>query len=192
MAGSPTSTNSSLSSSQRFGLDDRDTRKILVYNHPYGLSTSSEQDLCKQLDSGEFPALNICDWTLTKSPLDQNLRVSKVRIPWGNSHVDIRQRDLIPADQLSEIDDKPTLNLSLASINLGRLRHLKRLIGLQRDLYVVSPQSSPNSSPENSQQVSRNSTFPQDGTAGHGNDEQQKADGDDEDPVLAGANRVQF
>jgi hypothetical protein len=50
---SPTSTNSSLSSSRRFGLDERDTRKILVYNHPHGLMTSSQSDLCKLLDNGE-------------------------------------------------------------------------------------------------------------------------------------------
>jgi hypothetical protein len=49
---SPTSTNSSLSSSQRFSLDEHDTKKILVYNHPYGLVTSSQQDLCKILDNG--------------------------------------------------------------------------------------------------------------------------------------------
>jgi hypothetical protein len=55
--------------------------------------------------------------------------------------------------------DKPSMNLSLASINLGRLGHIKRLFGLQKHLYIVSPESSPNTSPEHSQNVSPNATF---------------------------------
>jgi hypothetical protein len=50
--------------------------------------------------------------------------------------------------------DKPTMNLSLASINLGRLGHFKRLFGFQKELFVVSPESSPRSSPQSSQTVS--------------------------------------
>jgi hypothetical protein len=54
------STNTSLqSSSERFGLDQKDTRAILVYNHPNGLITSSEQDLCKTLDNGEHALRSI-------------------------------------------------------------------------------------------------------------------------------------
>jgi len=142
---SPTSTNSSLSSSKRFGLDEHDTKKILVYNHPHGLITSSQQELCKTLDN------------------DRNLRVSRVRIPWGNSHIDIRHRDLVPEDVRKKMEDKPTMNLSLASINLGRIGHIKRLFGFQKDLYVVSPESSPNTSPEQSQNISPNSTFSPEG-----------------------------
>ncbi|KAF2670778.1 hypothetical protein BT63DRAFT_423073 [Microthyrium microscopicum] len=167
---SPTSTNSSLSSSQRFqrfGLDDRSTKKIMVYNHPHGLITSSQQDLCKMIDS------------------DPNLRVSRVPIPWGNSSVSIRQRDLIPADERASISDKPSMNLSLASINLGRLGHLKRMVGLQRELYVVSPESSPNSSPDNSQHVSPNSTFAPE-------NKMERQSRPEHDSVAAGADRVQF
>jgi hypothetical protein len=90
---------------------------------------------------------------------ERNLRCSKLWIPWGDSHVDIHQRDLFPEEERVKMGDKPSMNLSLASINLGRLGHIKRLFGLQKHLYIVSPESSPNTSPEHSQNVSPNATF---------------------------------
>ena len=50
---SPTGTNSSLSSADRFGLDANDTRKILVYEYRGGpVKTTSQQELCRTLDKG--------------------------------------------------------------------------------------------------------------------------------------------
>jgi len=114
---------------------------ILVYNHPYGLENSSEEKLCKVLDG------------------DRNLRCAKMRIPWGNSRVEVHQQDLFPDRDRSRFAHMPTMKLSLASVNLPRPVYWKRLLGQYRDLYIVSPESSPNSSPESSQQISPNSTF---------------------------------
>jgi len=121
------STNTSLqSSSERFGLDQKDTHTILVYNHPNGgLSTTSEQDLCKTLDD------------------DPNLRCNKIPIPWGNSSVEVQSGDLLPASQRIGLPDWPSLKLNLASIHLPRSAYWKRLLGQCKDLYVVSPESSP-------------------------------------------------
>lgn len=60
------------------------------------------------------------------------------------------------------------MNLSLASINLGRLGHVKRLVGLYKELYIVSPEQSPSSSPTSSTQITPNSTFKHDDEAGVG------------------------
>ena len=50
---SPTGTNSSLSSADRFDLDANDTRKILVYEYRGGpVKTTSQQELCRTLDKG--------------------------------------------------------------------------------------------------------------------------------------------
>jgi hypothetical protein len=135
------STNSSLSSSERFGLNMRDKRSILVYRHPTALTTSSESDLCKELDK------------------DPNLRVNKVPIPWGNSHVELQQRDLFPPEDRESLKQWPTMKLNLANITLPRSFQFKRMLNLYKDLYVVSPERSPTSSPESSQQISPNSTF---------------------------------
>jgi hypothetical protein len=50
---SPTGTNSSLKSADRFGLDANDTGKILVYEYRRGpVKTSSQKALCSKLDEG--------------------------------------------------------------------------------------------------------------------------------------------
>jgi hypothetical protein len=170
-------TNESLTSRERFGLNESDKRTILVYNHPHGLENSSEEKLCKVLDGGKFaafhaasPATRIAtavshchDYDDTANRpffnTDRNLRCAKLRIPWGNSRVEVHQQDLFPDRDRSRFAHMPTMKLSLASVNLPRPVYWKRLLGQYRDLYIVSPESSPNNSPESSQQISPNSTF---------------------------------
>jgi len=131
---SPTSTSSSLSSSERFGLNEKNRNRILVYNRKDGKSDfSSEQDLCKLLDN------------------DRSLRCSRLPIPWGNSTIEVHHGDLFPADQRTRFAHKPSMKLSLSAIQLPRSVYWKRLLGQFRDLYIVSPEGSPSSSPENSQ-----------------------------------------
>lgn len=47
------STNSSLQSWQRFHLDPKDRRKILVYEYRHGVETSSQEELCLKLEKGK-------------------------------------------------------------------------------------------------------------------------------------------
>jgi len=131
---SPTSTSSSLSSSERFGLNEKDRGKILVYNRKDGKSDfSSEQDLCKLLNN------------------DRSLRCSKLHIPWGNSTIEVHHGDLFPEDQRTRFAHMPNMKLSLSAIQLPRSVYWKRLLGQFRDLYIVSPEGSPTTSPDNSQ-----------------------------------------
>jgi len=90
----------------------------------------------------------------------ETIRVSKKDIPWGNSHIEIFQRDLLPPDLQQKYHDKITLCLSLAAINLGRIRQMKRIFGFGKEIYIVSEASSEETSPASSQQMSPHSTFP--------------------------------
>ena len=109
---------------------------------------------------------------LTKRPLtDPNLpslRVTKKKIPRGNSRLEVRTEDLLLPEDLKKYAEKPTLKSSLANVGLPSLAYWKRLLFNQYpELYIVSrsispsPDSSLNNSPESSQHVSPATTFPQ-------------------------------
>jgi len=154
---STTGTNSSTSSSQRFGLNEDDKSSILVYKYrsgSSGLEISSQHDLCKCLDA---------------DPNFLNLRVAKKKIPRGNSRVEVRTEDLFPEEDRKKYSKYPTLKSSLANVGLPSGAYWKRLIfNSFPELYIVSrsitssPESSTNNSPESSQHVSPTSTFPSD------------------------------
>jgi hypothetical protein len=104
--------------------------------------------------------------------LDPNLpflRVTKKKIPRGNSRLDVRTEDLLMPDDLEKYKSKPTLKSSLANVGLPSSAYWKRLIfNSYQDLYIVSksitpsPESSQNNSPESSQHVTPTTTFPVD------------------------------
>jgi hypothetical protein len=152
-----TSGSTSSKASSLFGLDEDDTSNILVYRYRSGrkaLEVSSQHDLCKELDS---------------EPDLPFIRVTKKKIPRGNSRVDVRAEDLLMPEDLAKYGDKPTLKSSLANVGLPSSAYWKRLLfNSYTDLYIVSrsvtpsPQSSANNSPESSQHVSPSSTFPTD------------------------------
>lgn len=154
---SSTGTNSSTSSSQRFGLDEDDKSSILVYRYrsgSSGLEISSQHDLCKCLDA---------------DPNLPNIRVAKKKIPRGNSRVEVRTEDLFPEEDRKKYSKYPTLKSSLANVGLPSGAYWKRLMfNSFPELYIVSrsitssPESSTNNSPESSQHVSPSSTFPSD------------------------------
>jgi hypothetical protein len=150
---SPTSTTSSLSSSVRFGLNERNTSQILVFTRYGGIHYSSEQELCKTLDKGElhtiFPGLTV--WSKTNPNTDLTLRCSKISIPWGNSVVEVHQEDTLPEPDRQQFADLPNMKLSLASISLPPTVRWKRLIGKFKELYIVSPGSTPSNSTQHSQ-----------------------------------------
>ena len=180
---SPTkSSNSSLSSSERFGLDPNDTSRILVYTYRRGVRPSSQKDLCKNLDSGmtssrtvlgdsrpEEPMLQTgtpqnTDNTTTSDPKLPFLRCSRLPIPRGRSRVDVRQEDLYSEDERQRWASLPNAQNNLASVVLKRGWYFARLLkGTYKDMYILSEETTPESSPENSQvgsiPNSRNQTF---------------------------------
>jgi len=153
---STSGTNSSKASTL-FGLDEEDKSGILVYKYRSGskaLEVSSQHDLCKALDS---------------DPNLPFLRVTKKKIPRGNSRLEVCTEDLLLPDDVEKYKSKPTLKSSLANVGLPSSAYWKRLLfNSYQDLYIVSrsltptPESSQNNSPESSQHVSPATTFPVD------------------------------
>ncbi|KAF2730102.1 hypothetical protein EJ04DRAFT_53979 [Polyplosphaeria fusca] len=154
--GNTASTSSSRASSL-FGLNEEDTANILVYKYRSGcksLEITSQHDLCKKLD--QDPDL---PW----------LRVTRKKIPRGNSRLEVRAEDLMMPEDLKKYADKPTLKSSAANVGLPSIAYWKRLLfNSYPELFIVSrsatpsPVSSTNNSPESSQHVSPSTTFPVD------------------------------
>jgi hypothetical protein len=97
------------------------------------------------------------------------MRVTKKKIPRGNSRLEVRAEDLMMPEDLEKYKEKPTLKSSLANVGLPSTAYWKRLLfNSFPDLYIVSksvtpsPGNSANNSPENSQHVSPSTTFPVD------------------------------
>ncbi|KAK7727399.1 hypothetical protein SLS57_002871 [Botryosphaeria dothidea] len=162
-----TDSTSSTRSAEKFGLDDKDTSSILVYKYRSGLDLSSQEDLCKALDK------------------DPSLRVTRKKIPRGDSRVEVKREDLWNDEEKSEYCELPNSKSGLASVCLPRSVWFKRMLFNQfQDLYIVSPETTPNSSlngsPESSQ-CSPSSTWNHstnsDGAAAQ-HQEQHKSPGD--------------
>jgi len=145
MASPTTSTGSSLGSSSRMSLNEADHSPIVVYHHKHGIYLSSQHDLRQKLEK------------------DRSLRVSKKPIPWGNSTMEVQQGDLFPERDRPSFEAWPNMRASLSAVRLPRAVAWKRLLlGRFRDMYIVSPDASPQSSPEASQNVSPQDTFGRD------------------------------
>jgi hypothetical protein len=87
-------------------------------------------------------------------------RCSKIKIPRGNSRVEVRHGDLYPEKDRAKFIDKPNYKSNVASVGLPFAVRMKRLLFDQyKDLYIVSPDSSPESSPENSAHTTPSSTW---------------------------------
>jgi hypothetical protein len=87
-------------------------------------------------------------------------RCSKIKIPRGNSRVEVRHGDLYPEKDRSRFIDKPNYKSNVASVGLPFTVRMKRLLFDQyKDLYIVSPDSSPENSPENSAHTTPSSTW---------------------------------
>ncbi|KAF1983567.1 hypothetical protein K402DRAFT_448145 [Aulographum hederae CBS 113979] len=146
-------TSNASSASSKYDLDDNDERTVLVYKYRGGLKIQSQSDLRKSLEK------------------DLRLRCSRKPIPRGNSRIEVKQEDLYNEPERSIYNQQgyPNMKNSLASIGLPSPVYWKRLLFNQfQDLYIVSPESSPNSSPESSQHVSPSNTFPREGAGEDG------------------------
>jgi hypothetical protein len=143
-------------------LNESDHSPIVVYHHKHGIYVSSQHDLCQKLDKGAFllPPLYLANVPLFT---DRSLRVSKKPIPWGNSTMEVQQGDLFPERDRPSCEAWPNMRASLSAVRLPRAVAWKRLLlGRFRDMYIVSPDASPQSSPEASQNVSPQDTFGRD------------------------------
>jgi len=155
-ASTSTGGTSSSSASSLFNLDEDDKTNILVYKYRSGcksLAVTSQHDLCKDLDSkpGDLPYL----------------RVTKKKIPRGNSRLEVRTEDLLPPSDREKFGDKPSFKSSVANVGLPSIAYWKRLLfNSFPELYIVSrsvsPTNSVNNSPESSQHVSPATSFPTD------------------------------
>jgi hypothetical protein len=152
-----TSATTSSKASSLFDLDENGGKPILVYRYRSGadgLDVTTEGALCADLD---------------KDPNLPFMRVTKKHIPRGNSRLDILGEDLLLHEERDRYAEKPTLKSSVANVGLPAMAKWKHmLMGSYEDLYIVwkshalTPPSSKNNSPENSQFVSPASTFPAD------------------------------
>jgi hypothetical protein len=125
--------------------------------------TSTKVSACCQLDMVPFILIVF----VTADPNLPFMRVTKKHIPRGNSRLDILGEDLLLHEERDRYAEKPTLKSSVANVGLPAMAKWKHmLMGSYEDLYIVwkshalTPPSSKNNSPENSQFVSPASTFP--------------------------------
>jgi hypothetical protein len=106
----------------------------------------------------------ICN-TNANQPTDESLRVTKKPIPRATSYLDVKRHDLYLPDEKQQYAKLPNFNSNLASIKVPSLAYWFRLfLGGYSDLYIVSPESSPNSSvaDDDSRRTSPTSTWAND------------------------------
>jgi hypothetical protein len=78
--------------------------------------------------------------------------------------MEVQQGDLFPERERRSYERWPNMRASLAAVSLPPpVRWKRMLLGRFRELYIVSPDASPQSSPEASQSVSPQDTFPREG-----------------------------
>jgi len=130
------------SRSSKFNLDNKDTSSVLVYKWRGGLAVQSQADLAKTIDK------------------DPHLRCSRMSLPRGKSRIDVRTEDLYNEPERTSYAKYPNMKNCLASVGIPSGVFWKRLLlGQYKELFIVSPESSPDNSPEQSQNTSPSSTF---------------------------------
>ncbi|KAL1311551.1 hypothetical protein AAFC00_001670 [Neodothiora populina] len=121
------------STAMRYDLDEEDTTPILKYTYGGDISTTSQKDLCQELDNDTTHA--------------QHSRVTKKQIPRFASSLEVKRHDLyLPSERL-EYSKYPNYDSSLAEIRLPSSVYWNRLLfGRYDSLYIVSPETSPENS----------------------------------------------
>ncbi|KAK3674522.1 hypothetical protein LTR78_005608 [Recurvomyces mirabilis] len=133
---------STSSSAERYRLDDADTRPVLVYRYRGALKTSTQKEICAELDK------------------DDSLRCTHKPIPRGTSYLDVRRHDLYLPSEREEYAQFPNFDSSLASIKVPLMAYVSRMVlGTYDALYIVSPETTPNASLEGSRRVSPSSSW---------------------------------
>lgn len=161
---------SSSCASLKYQLAEDDTTPILLYQYrgKGALQTSSQKDLCAWLNKGASWSWSyglMKDNTDIMTRSDESLRVTKKLIPRGASYIDIKRHDLYLEGEKQMYKHFPNYDSSLASIKIPSGAYWSRLIfGNYYELYIVSPESSANSSivGDDSRNITPSSTFAKD------------------------------
>lgn len=132
----PPSQSSSTSSisSRKFNLCETSTSSIIVYKmRSTATFLTTQRDLCRDLDK------------------DRKWRCSRKRIPRGTSRIDVLQGDLFNEPERTQYAKYPNQTCNLASIGLPSMVYWRRLLfGEFEDLYILSPENSAKTSPNES------------------------------------------
>ena len=95
---------------------------------------------------------------------DERLRCTKIPVPRGASYLYVKRHDLYMPDEKEQYSKYPNYDNCLASIKVPSLAYWSRMfLGNYDELYIVSPESSPNSSvaDSDSRRISPSSTWSQ-------------------------------
>ena len=145
------SSNSSASStSSRYHLNEADNSPILVYKWGGDVSTSSQEELCKELDEGmsksQTPATRHTNSVHAVHNRGKS-RVTKVPIPRFTSTLEVKRHNLYTLDEQQAYKDLPNYNTSLAAIRIPSNVFWGRMLrGTYSELFIVSPETSPEGS----------------------------------------------
>ncbi|KAK5115694.1 hypothetical protein LTR62_000783 [Meristemomyces frigidus] len=135
-----THSSTTTSSAERYRLDDTDSRPVLLYRYRGKLTTSSQREICAELDKDTLPPL----------------RCTSIPIPRGTSYLEIKRHDLYLPEEKDDFAQYPNFDASLAAVKVPLLPYLSRLLlGSYDELYIVSPETTPSGSLAGSQEGSR-------------------------------------
>lgn len=144
---------SSLSASSRYSLSKDDERPILSYDWRGETSLTTQKDLVQRLGcDGE---LLLCFDTIQVGLMqsDTPLRVTKKPISRGQSVVEIKRHDLYLDEERTAYKGFPNYDSSLAAISLPTSVVMRRALSPRStydQLYIISPETSPDASMANS------------------------------------------
>ncbi|QIW99782.1 hypothetical protein AMS68_005300 [Peltaster fructicola] len=132
------------SASSRYGLNEADASPILVYQYRGDVDVIPQKELADMVNR------------------DLSKRVTRKHIPRGTSSLDLYGYDLCLPEEKDSFKHRAAYWVNLASVPIPRSIYWQHLItGSYDQLYIVSPQSSPENSiyEGDSRKVSPSSTW---------------------------------
>lgn len=133
---SGSSSSISITSQRNPFLLETSTKPILTWrNHTFTTTITTPQELCQKLDT-------------EANTTGQRYRCSRIKIPRGNSRVEVKVRDTFEEPEKERYSHYFNQDSSIANIGLPRSVWWRRvLFGEFKELVIISPESSPGSSP---------------------------------------------
>lgn len=144
---------SSLSASSRYSLSKDDERPILSYDWRGETSLTTQKALVQRLGCDGKLLLSFETLPPGLMQSDTPLRVTKKPIPRGQSIVEIKRHDLYLDEERTAYKGFPNYDSSLAAVSLPTNVVLRRALSPRAtydQLYIVSPETSPDASMANS------------------------------------------
>lgn len=148
LTGDSTTTDTS-SASSRYGLDEEDNSPVLVYEYRGDVEIIPQKELAERVNRGKCNRM--CSWYQEYDAdhynADPSKRVTRKSIPRGTSSLDLYGSDLCLPQEKDELKHKAAFWVNLASVPVPRAAYWRRLLtGACNELYIVSPESSPENS----------------------------------------------